>query len=341
MPKKDNYQCPCCGYDTPKKHNMINHLYKLKKPCPKSKNDIDLTKEIKEYIVNNRVYNKVSNEPSKPPTKTITQIFNNYQTNYNMIASMDTLGKLTKYMDYCDLKIKGFEESIEDKFCKKAQYLDNNKYKGTFTLDQSNFLEVIDEISKVGNNTLENFNIYYDPKLKKLHVHDNGEWTESFIEIGVQKVILSVLKDYYFDSYECYLHRILHGTCESKISPQDTHKYLIEYYKFLGSNDMEPYIKGLSDNKILYNRDDERFDEDFEPQDVDAFSICDRYYKIFTSTRDNTSKTEINKIKRQVIEVIKSNSTKNMKELNKKITELFVGDEVFKSIVGNMCPKDL
>jgi hypothetical protein len=337
MPKnKDNYECPCCGYDTHKKHNMINHLYNLKNPCPKSKNNIELTEEIKDHIIKNRVY-KI--ESSKPPTKTITQIFNNYQTNYNMIASMDTLGKLTKYMNYRDLKIKGFEETIDDKFTKKAQYLENNKYKGTFSLDQSNFLEIIDEISKLGNNTLENFNVYYDPKLKKLHVHDNGEWTESIIDIGIQKIILSILKDYYFDSYECYLHRLLHGGCESKIHPQDIEKYLIEYYKFIGSNDLDPYIKGMSDNKILYNRDDERFDKDYEAYDYDAFSICDRYYKVFTSTRDNTTKSEINKIKRQVIDVIKTNSTKNMKELNKNITELFVVDEVFKTIVANMYSK--
>lgn len=329
MPRnKDNYECPCCGYDTPKKHNMMNHLYNLKKPCPKSKNNIDLTEDIKEHILKNRVY-KIEVE------KTVTQVFNNYQTNYNMIASMDTLGKLTKYMNYCDLKIKGFEETVEDKFLKKAQYLESNKYKGTFTLDQSNFLEIIDEISKLGN-TLENFNVYYDQKLKKLHVHDNGEWTETFIEIGIQKIILSVLKDYYLDSYECYLHRLLHGTCESKIPPQDIEKYLIEYYKFIGSMDLDPYIKGMSNNKILYNRDDERFDTDYESHDYDAFSICDKYLKVFISTRDNTTKSEINKIKRQVVDVIKGNSTNNMKELNKKITELFVVDEAFKTIVANI-----
>jgi len=330
MPRnKDNYECPCCGYDTPKKHNMMNHLYHLKKPCPKSKNNIELTEEIKEHILKNRVY-------KLEPEKTVTQVFNTYQNNYNMIASMDTLGKLTKYMNYCDMKIRGFEETIEDKFSKKAQYLESNKYKGTFALDQSNFLEIIDEISKLGNNTLENFNVYYDQKLKKLHIHDNGEWTETFIEIGIQKIILTVLKDYYLDAYECYLHRLLHGTCESKIPPQDIEKYLIEYYKFIGSMDLDPYIKGMSNNKILYNRDDERFDEDHESHEYDAFSICDRYYKIFVSTRDNTTRSEINKIKRQVVDVIKGNSTNNMKELNKKITELFVVDEAFKTIVANI-----
>jgi hypothetical protein len=330
MPRnKDNYECPCCGYDTPKKHNMMNHLYHLKKACPKSKNNIELTDEIKEHILKNRVY-------KLEPEKTVTQVFNTYQNNYNMIASMDTLGKLTKYMNYCDMKIRGFEETIEDKFSKKAQYLESNKYKGTFALDQSNFLEIIDEISKLGNNTLENFNVYYDQKLKKLHIHDNGEWTETFIEIGIQKIILTVLKDYYLDAYECYLHRLLHGTCESKIPPQDIEKYLIEYYKFIGSMDLDPYIKGMSNNKILYNRDDERFDEDHESHEYDAFSICDRYYKIFVSTRDNTTRSEINKIKRQVVDVIKGNSTNNMKELNKKITELFVVDEAFKTIVANI-----
>ncbi len=42
---------------------MINHLYKLKKPCPQTNMQIELTDDIKEWILQNRVYT-----PPPPPT---------------------------------------------------------------------------------------------------------------------------------------------------------------------------------------------------------------------------------------------------------------------------------
>ena len=54
--KKQPYECICCGYATTRKSCMVDHFYKAKKPCPKCINDIDLTDEIKEYILSNRVY---------------------------------------------------------------------------------------------------------------------------------------------------------------------------------------------------------------------------------------------------------------------------------------------
>lgn len=54
---KDPYVCICCGYETFHRSSMYNHFYKKKKPCPKTRNDIELTEEIKQYILNNRIYN--------------------------------------------------------------------------------------------------------------------------------------------------------------------------------------------------------------------------------------------------------------------------------------------
>ena len=53
--KKEPYACPCCGYQTEKKTFMMNHLYTLRKPCPKLNNDIELTEETKQYILANRI----------------------------------------------------------------------------------------------------------------------------------------------------------------------------------------------------------------------------------------------------------------------------------------------
>jgi hypothetical protein len=53
---KKPYTCICCGYKTSHKPSMYNHFYKKTKHCPKLINDIELTDEIKEYILHNRIY---------------------------------------------------------------------------------------------------------------------------------------------------------------------------------------------------------------------------------------------------------------------------------------------
>ena len=70
MPRhiKIPYECICCGYETFRKQDMIKHFYKLIKPCPKLKNNIDLTDEIKEFIITNRVFSIAPKDKFKPNT---------------------------------------------------------------------------------------------------------------------------------------------------------------------------------------------------------------------------------------------------------------------------------
>lgn len=50
------YSCARCNYVTSNKTDMYKHLYTLKKICPATENDIELTDEIKQYILNNRIF---------------------------------------------------------------------------------------------------------------------------------------------------------------------------------------------------------------------------------------------------------------------------------------------
>lgn len=54
--KNDDYECIRCGYETFHKSRMRLHLLNKKKPCPASANDIELTDEVINYILNNRIY---------------------------------------------------------------------------------------------------------------------------------------------------------------------------------------------------------------------------------------------------------------------------------------------
>lgn len=50
------YSCPRCGYKIKHRRCMSDHLFKKKKPCPATLNEIELTDFIKNYILDNRVY---------------------------------------------------------------------------------------------------------------------------------------------------------------------------------------------------------------------------------------------------------------------------------------------
>lgn len=69
MPKKPKYECIRCGYQTESKSHMQKHLLQKISPCPKLKNDIELTDDIKEFILKNRIY-KITKQEITLPTKT-------------------------------------------------------------------------------------------------------------------------------------------------------------------------------------------------------------------------------------------------------------------------------
>ena len=78
--------------------------------------------------------------------------------------------------------------------------------------------------------------------------------------------------------------------------------------------------KDKTDHEILY--DEESNDEDT--------SISEKYYALYVKTRDDIKKGFINTINKQVIDIIKKNSQRNVNELNKKVTSLFHMEEEFK-----------
>jgi hypothetical protein len=68
-----SYTCPRCGYETRDKTHIKRHLWPKTRHCGADVNDIELTEDIKNKIMQNRVY--------KPPAvPTPTQIINNYHT---------------------------------------------------------------------------------------------------------------------------------------------------------------------------------------------------------------------------------------------------------------------
>lgn len=338
MPKTSvPYTCPRCGYNTPLKPCMRKHLFINKKPCATIMSSIPLTDEIKEHIINYRIY-KPEKEVNATTTNngTIANTINNYNVINNFISQLDPVDKLTKFMEYNKTSLIGFEQNIEDKYEEKANKIDYaKKYKETVHMKQHDLLEIIDDVSKIANGEgLDDLNILYDSKTNKLKVYGvDGEnaWKEMLMLTGVIKIIATI-QDYYLNKYECYLLRRINDSDENAQNKQKCKELLEEYYRFIGCFDIDPYVKGHSDIDIMYNSDDEKF---FEPTDEDTYDIEEKCYGLYVKIRDKITKSEVNSVKKQVIDVIKRNTKRNVDELNKKVVNLFQMDEEFKFMIVN------
>jgi hypothetical protein len=76
------YTCIRCGYTTDRKSSMKEHLFKKIKSCPAIENNIDLTDDIKNYILINRFY-KIPKEEKQLKEKTsIIKLPNNNHLHY-------------------------------------------------------------------------------------------------------------------------------------------------------------------------------------------------------------------------------------------------------------------
>jgi hypothetical protein len=71
------YKCPRCGYNTGNKTNIIKHLSERKNICPGSENDIELTDDVINKVLVNRVYKIPApvKEVIQKPAKVVAQRF--------------------------------------------------------------------------------------------------------------------------------------------------------------------------------------------------------------------------------------------------------------------------
>lgn len=322
--KHEPYTCVRCGYQTSHKPTMRKHLYALKKVCPATIVDIEITDEIKDCIMKNRVYHI-----PKKPEPTINQTINNYNTMNNFISSMDTIDKLTKYISHKQIEMQSFEQSVEQRYQRTKKRLEADM--GHYTLSQDDIYDIIDEISKVTDNNIADMNLLYDSKLNKLLVYESGDWKEMFVTSGM-KSIIRIIQDYYWHTYEKYLIRKIKNRNNIPFSQRnDLKELLFEYYKFIACLDIDPFVKDKNNNQILYSSDDDRYWMDVPYTDIDQHSYTDEFMKDYTRIKNELKRYEIDSVKKQVLELIKTNSKKNICELNKSVISLFNVDEEFKN----------
>lgn len=331
MPRpKRPYVCPRCGYFTDVLSNLKQHFYRRKKPCPASDDNIELTEEIMQHVINNRNFKPPPAAPVQQHTVTnVNQTVNNFNTMNNFINNMDPLLKLKEYALYKKLDMMPFDRDIELKYEKKRLRLENN----TFFEENHNedIDDIIDRISKTAEEDLSDFNILYDKDMNKVIIYESGDWQELLASKGVQTIIQTI-KDYFWDAYECYLIRSIEkGEHEIRMRA-----LLEKHYRFLACVDVDPFIVDKPDNKIMYNAEDDEYWKEPDFQNIDAHSLQDRYLPHYRSLHQMLGKRERDDAKKLVIDIIKRNTRKCLMNLNKVIISIMDVDEQFKNTILTM-----
>jgi len=307
-PSQPPYECPACGNSINNRAYMRNHFYKLKNPCPKIANDIDLTDEVKQYVLANRKWH------FKKPVDEFKTININNQNNTiinNFIASIDPEFKISKVIEHKGVELVSLDDKIEEMYRNQVHKLENNAYKYGYELKQEDLLNIIDEVSQTHSENIHEMNIIYDDNGKKIKLY-NGEWKSLRIKCAI-KEILQAVKDNYLDSYETFLIKKVINITTGAFQKQKTNELIDDYYKFLSYNDFNyPYVSSCID-----------FDDDVK----DRFQ--EKYKKIF----DDVTNAQKSKMFKEIVDIVTRNSKNNIKELNKKITSLFKMDLDFKNIM--------
>jgi hypothetical protein len=306
---------------------MRSHLYTLKKPCQGIKQVIDLTEEMKEHILANRFWHPPPQE-QPPPQVNYNTIHNNYNTMNNIVSRIDDVDKLVKALDYHGATLTNFSQGVEDMYANRCESMDAMRSKNVF-LDTHVLYETID--GATSTKELNKVNILYEDVAQKLKIYDDNEWRTVLFDIGVNEV-LTMIKDAYLDVYERYLIRLYQDASTGLQKKAAIKEKISEYYMFIACFDLQPYVQGRSDSDILYQDcDDVEGSGAFET--IESFDLSDIWYPLYKRTKENLGPPYINKVKRDVSNIVKRNAKANSIELNKQVLSLIHMDEDFKTNV--------
>jgi hypothetical protein len=306
MSKKEPYTCPRCQYFTSRKANMRKHLYGAKKSCPASTVDIELTDTIKNYILDNRIYHP----PKQTQQQIINQQINNNNTIINFVNKMDFQDKLVQYLGYLDTDLLEYQDTIETKYEKQVDRLEKKSkgFQKYDTLSLDGLINVLHTCTTT--NDVQEMNVMYDKVLNRLHIY-GGEWEPYLFKEGVKELIEKI-QEVYLDYYEEYLLR--QYSVGSVFDKQCIKEALKEYYEFLECFHVDPRLTTSPEDWV---------------QDLCDGDIGRLHIKV----KDELRASKLREVKKTVYDVIKTNCTASVLELNKKIVDLIKMDEMFKNKV--------
>jgi hypothetical protein len=117
------------------------------------------------------------------------------------------------------------------------------------------------------------------------------------------------------DYYECYLIRQIRLDRASNV-------LLKEYYKFLVVFHIEPITYYSTDDSVILENDD-----------LEVYTCRDEFYPLYKEIRTDLKPIERERIRRQMIDIIKRNSYTNEDRLSNDIHNIFAEEEEFKKFL--------
>lgn len=314
--KYENYQCIRCGYNSPQRTDMIRH-FKRKKTCPTLVNNIELTDDIKQHIVDNRKYIL----PAQHVTSVHTHqtIYNNNQKILNnFIVNMDPIEKLIKLTGHQKIDIVPFSEKVELSFQQK-----NND---DVLLSKEEYVECVHVASTLSSDfaegNLSNFNLLYDKATKRIKIYEDGKWNDLYLQKGLMSVI-SNIQEHFLDNYECKLIRKIESSTNLRYK-QKCKEALSTLYEFLATFNMPPYVASKADNEILYE-----YEHALYGKGEDKYDMNDRFYPMYQNVLSNMKSCKKTQTIKDVVDVLKCNTHDNICTLNKIIKDLLKMDASF------------
>jgi len=299
---------------------MNRHFEHKKHPCPTLVNKLELTEDIKQEVLTNRIYSVVT----PPVAPSLNQTINNIQYINNYVATLPSLAKLETYLAHQNIQTIPIMETLENKFQSKIQRLE--RLPASFILKADDFLDTINAASSSSN--IEHINIMYNTLTQKIHIKDGDKWSEYIEEKGIKQIMESI-QEVYFDIYELYLIRKLHEHEKACHLSAKTlfEELLLEYYGFIVFFGLEPYIKDKTDSEILHP---ESHESDTDDESSDQMTIYDKYIVKFNQVHNAVTPQQRKASKKRVLDIIKRNCQASLSILNQQVADLFRMDEEFK-----------
>ena len=276
---RDPYTCPRCGLTTHHKTNIKKHFYENKKPCPASRNKIELTEEVKNYILENRIYHAFIPDPRVIKCKSASDLLQKFSEHKQI--HINTLEESILAIEYVP-KIRNTLSDLND--------IVNNATRSLNERDLNIFIE------KKSRNTIE-IKETNDPNLKSM-----------YIDSGVNKIV----------SLICSLFHLERDLVRAFVKDeQEIQPFVEAYYFFLFSQDIQPAIRNLTDNEILYD----------DPNN--SYSIVDSLMRIYKKVKETSKASDIRKQQTIVKDIIIANGIAKHKKLQGSIALLYKNNESF------------
>lgn len=328
------YTCPRCGYASNKSSNFRNHLYKRQRQCPIIVNDVELTNDIKEYLMANRIY-KVKERTKKTDGKKDRKIVqnitnntdnsqktnNNNNINYNVYINLDP----GKKMEYYHKSINNQLETIDDLIFRiyENDIKKMNDNDGDYSYTITDFIDIVDNVIRskdvehkdcvLVHERKESATACYNQRQEKPSIYPEWELLEKEKSANI---IVGIIQHNLWNTYELYLLQKI-----ERYKNAETIKYLLIYYTFLSSFDLKPYVHHVScDSEILYNQDEEEYSH------YSSDTLKRKYIEIYE--KNNTPMMEMGRtaIYHVVKILIANNGSHSISSIDKKIQDVLIKD---------------